>query len=1037
MKIKKVILKGFKSFLDKTEIIFSPRITIAVGPNGCGKTNIFEGILFALGEKKLQNLRGNAWQDLIFSGNEKIRGLGVAEVAIIMGENEEEIEIRRKIYKDGKIENYINGEYISHLKWNDKLYEIFPKGNGYALFKNEDIEKFIMDASRFLKEFIHSGAGIELFEKKKETLKRRLLKVQREVVRIEDILRERERRIDELEKEVERLKIYWEIKDRISYLEKMKLSISYFNLKKEIAKKEKEKEKYIQEMMMYKEKEKEYESVISNIKEKISLIDENIKNIEEKENELLQKEKDIIIKKTKFMEEKKNLILQKEDMEKRRKNLLNILNEIRNDIEKISIKDFEFDEENFKKLSFELKSLQNEILKLEREKEKLNLRKFSLEENIKILKERIKENKEKFEKEKEKEFSLKNEIEVLLEKIKERENLNDENIKKLRALNEEIEKRENEILNIEVNLKNLLAKLKYVEEEINLKDEKIFLNFIDKDDERNLIFEKIFFYPVLSYKDILSEKKQREKFLIEEKIKDFINSQISKISKVENLKEFLKDVSKLEEEKIYITEDEYLIEKGFIVEKIKKETILKIKEREEIKRKIEEEKEKINKILEENKKMKEEREILKKRIEEIDKKILEEKKNLRIKESEYEIVNFNLKNFENRINNGGIEIENTQKEMNFIKEEIYRIQKEIKEKERKKEEIEKEYEKLEVIFKEKEKLNYLKKMEERTLKEIEEVEGKIKEIDEKYEFILKEIDEILKEEEEFLKVKEKIKEEKEKILKEKKEIEEEKEKILEKIKENEKKIEMVKEEIFKIDAKIENLKEKILEFPPDLEEISSFTPVKKIDEELELLKKRLFEFHDVNLAAEKEYNKEKEEYNKMNEALKDVKISEEKIKEGIKILDEEAKRRFWNIYNGFKNNLKDVAKYLLEGDVYIELENPSDPLNSEFIIKASPYGKRIKSIPLLSGGERALLALTIIFSLYKTSPAPFCILDEVDAALDDANTLKFVNFIKNLSSNTQFFIITHNKRTMEAAEILYGVSMEDGISKVFSLKLEK
>ncbi len=1035
MKIKKVILKGFKSFLDKTELIFSPRITIAVGPNGCGKTNIFEGILFALGEKKVENLRGSAWQDLIFSGNEKVRGTGSAEVAIIIGEGEEEIEIRRKIYRDGKIENYINGEYISHLKWSDKLYEIFPKGNGYALFKNEDIEKFIMDAPKFLKEFIHSGAGIELFEKKKETLKRRLLRIQREILRIEDILMERERRINELEKEVERLKIYWEIKNRINSLEKIKLSISYFNLKKEIAKREKEKEKFIQEMVMYKEKKDEYESEILNIKEKISFMDENIKIIEEKENELLQKEKDVIIKKTKFMEEKKNLILQKEENEKRRKNLLNILKEIKNDIEKIPIKDFEFDEENFKKLSSEFKFFQNEILKLEREKEKLNLKKFSLEENIKILRERIKGNKEKFEREKEKEINLKREIEILLEKVKEGEDLNEENIKKLHALNEEIEKRENEILNIEVNLKNLLAKLKYIEEEINLKDEKIFLDFIDKDDEKNLIFEKIFFYPVLSYKDVLLKKKEREKFLIEEKMKDFIDSQISKILKVENLKEFLKDISKIQEGKIYITEDGYLIEKGFIVEKIKKEVLLKIKEREDIKRKIDEEKKRIDKILEENKKMKEEREILKKKIDEIDKKILEGKKNLKIKESEYEIVKFNLKNFENNINNDEIEIENAQKEIDLIQEEIYRIQEEIKDKERKKEEIKREYERLEVIFKEKEKLIYLKKMEERTLKEIEEIEGKLKEIDEKYDFISREIEEILKEEEEFLKFKEKVKEEKEGILREKKEIEEKREKILEKIKENEKKIEIIKEEIYKIDAKIENLKEKILEFPQDLEEVPSFISLKKIDEELEILKKRLFEFQDVNLAAEKEYNKEKEEYNKMNEALKDVKISEEKIKEAIKSLDEEAKRRFWNIYNGFKNNLKDVAKYLLEGDVYIELENPSDPLNSEFVIKASPYGKKIKSIPLLSGGERALLALTIIFSLYKTSPAPFCILDEVDAALDEANTLKFINFIKKLSSNTQFFIITHNKRTMEAAEILYGVSMEDGISKVFSLKL--
>ena len=260
MRIKKLILKGFKSFPNKTEIVFSPRITACVGPNGCGKTNIFEGILFALGEKKPQNLRGNTWEDLIFSGNEKISKPISAEVAIIMEKDEDEIEIRRKIYRDGKIENYINGEYISHLKWNDRIYEILPQGNSYALMKNEDIEKFIMDAKRYLKEFLHSMAGLELFEKKKDTLKKRLSRIQRELERLEDILNLKEKRLDELQKEVFRLKIYWEIKERINVLEKEKNSINYFYIKREIHKKEKDKEALMKELEIY--KEKNYEKVI-------------------------------------------------------------------------------------------------------------------------------------------------------------------------------------------------------------------------------------------------------------------------------------------------------------------------------------------------------------------------------------------------------------------------------------------------------------------------------------------------------------------------------------------------------------------------------------------------------------------------------------------------------------------------------------------------------------------------------------------------------------------------------------------------------
>ncbi|MEO0275422.1 MAG: AAA family ATPase [candidate division WOR-3 bacterium] len=392
MRIKKLILKGFKSFPNKTEIVFSPKITACVGPNGCGKTNIFEGILFALGEKKPQNLRGNTWEDLIFSGNEKISRLLSAEVAIIMEREEEEIEIRRKIYRDGKIENYINGEYISHLKWNDKIYEIFPQGNSYALMKNEDIEKFIMDAPRYLKEFIHSMAGLELFEKKKDTLKRRLLRVEREIERLEDILNLKEKRLDELQKEVFRLKNYWNIKERINALEKEKISINYFYLKREIQKRERERENFLKEMEIYREKEKDYEKVLMDIKKEVSTIDEKIKELEEKEKELIKREKEITVEKVRIFERKDNLLLNKNEIEKRRENLSEILKEIEK--ESISLKETQFNEEEFKKKGEILKESEEELEKIEREKEEIQVKKINFEENIKVLKNRIFENNE-------------------------------------------------------------------------------------------------------------------------------------------------------------------------------------------------------------------------------------------------------------------------------------------------------------------------------------------------------------------------------------------------------------------------------------------------------------------------------------------------------------------------------------------------------------------------------------------------------------------------------------------------------------------
>ncbi len=1025
MRIKKLILKGFKSFPNKTEIFFSPKITACVGPNGCGKTNIFEGILFALGEKKTQNLRGNTWEDLIFSGNEKISKFLSAEVAIIMENDEEEIEIRRKIYRDGRIENYINEEYVSHLKWDKRIYEILPQGNSYALMKNEDIEKFITDGERHLKELIHSMAGLEFFEKKKETLKRRLLRVQREMERLEDILNLKEKRLDELQKEVFRLKSYWEIKERLNALEKEKNSIYYFYIKREIQKKERDKEILMKEMEIY--KEKNYEKLLMEIKKEILAIEEKIKELEDKEKELIQREKELTVEKVRISEKKDNLLLNKNEIERRRKSLLEILKEIEK--ESISLKEIEFNEEEFKKKGQILKEIEEEVEKIEREKKEIEIKKISIQENIKVLKNRISENKENILREKGKEKVLNEEIEKILKEINEKEILNDENIKKLKEINEKLEKIEEKINEKKINLKGMENRLKSLEKERGIEDEDLFFKFIDLGDEKNFIFEKIFYYPLLSIKDIKEDKILKDKFLIKEKMDEFLNYKIKKISYEESLEKLFENISLLDKDKIYITKDNFIIIDGFIVEKIKKEIFLREKEIKEIKDKLFKENEELNKLMEEYKNLNEEKNNLRKIIEDIDKTLTQKKKELRIKETEYEIAKINLRNFEKIKGKDEKSFEKLTEELNILEEKNKNIWEKLREKKKLNDRIRKDYERME-------RFRYLMKTYERTYKEIEETQENIKKMDEEINGLTKRNEEIMRKEEEVIKLKEKILEEKNKLLKEKNELEKKKDDISLKIEEIRKKIEILKEEIIKIDVKIEALREKLSEFGEDIEDKVPSRSIKKVEEEIEILNKRLFEFQDVNLAAQKEYEREREEYSKIIESLKDVKDGKKRIEEAIKTLEEEAKRKFWNLYNEFKNKVKEVAKFLLEGDLYIELENPSDPLNSEFLIKASPSGKRVKSLALLSGGERALLALCILFSLYTINPLPFCILDEVDAALDEANTLKFVQFIKNLSARTQFFIITHNKRTMESADILYGVSMEEGVSKIFSLKLE-
>ena len=126
----------------------------------------------------------------------------------------------------------------------------------------------------------------------------------------------------------------------------------------------------------------------------------------------------------------------------------------------------------------------------------------------------------------------------------------------------------------------------------------------------------------------------------------------------------------------------------------------------------------------------------------------------------------------------------------------------------------------------------------------------------------------------------------------------------------------------------------------------------------------------------------------------------------------------------------------MDGNAKIEIEDKKDPLNSGIAIKVEPPGKKLQNMMLLSGGERAFTAIAILFAILKLNPSPFCVLDEIEAALDDVNVAMVARYLQNYSEDTQFLIITHRKGTMETSKILYGVTMEEnGVSKLVSLDM--
>ncbi len=217
---------------------------------------------------------------------------------------------------------------------------------------------------------------------------------------------------------------------------------------------------------------------------------------------------------------------------------------------------------------------------------------------------------------------------------------------------------------------------------------------------------------------------------------------------------------------------------------------------------------------------------------------------------------------------------------------------------------------------------------------------------------------------------------------------------------------------------------------PDLEAMT---------EELERRRTLLERMGPVNVLAADEYDEQQERHTFLTGQRTDVASSVESLKRTIRDIDRTSSERFVAAFSEVNENFgRTFTELFRGGDAEMRLMDEEDPLDCGIEITARPPGKRAQNIMLLSGGEKALAAIALLFALFQTKPSPFCILDEVDAPLDDANILRFVDMLQRMSAETQFLVITHNKLTMQAASTLYGVTMEErGVSKIVGVDVDE
>jgi len=221
--------------------------------------------------------------------------------------------------------------------------------------------------------------------------------------------------------------------------------------------------------------------------------------------------------------------------------------------------------------------------------------------------------------------------------------------------------------------------------------------------------------------------------------------------------------------------------------------------------------------------------------------------------------------------------------------------------------------------------------------------------------------------------------------------------------------------------------------PSDAEAPDHMTAEEAITE----LRSKIDKLGPVNMMAIEQFAELDTRHAFLTTQRKDLVDSIAQTNEAIKRIDETTHARFKEAFVAINGNFQQTFSTLFGGGrAGITLLDEADPLESGIDIVASPPGKRLQSVQLLSGGEKALTAIALMFAIFRYKPSPFCLLDEIDAPLDDANIGRFVEMLRSMMDKTQFIVITHNRKTMEIANRLYGVTMEEpGVSKLISIQL--
>lgn len=970
--IKKLYMHGFKSFAKPTEILFDKGLNVIIGPNGSGKSNISEAICFVLGRLSAKSLRATKTANMIYNGGKEHKPAHEAEVSIV----------------------FDNSDGTFHLPVDQVELTRLVKKDGTSIYK---INKETKTRQEILETLASAAIDPEGFN----------IILQAEINSLIKMHAEERRKIIE---DIAGISIYETRKEKsLSELEKTELRL------KEIKTVLTERSSYLKNLEQEREQALKADSLKKGIiRDKASIIARQIKD-----------KKKIVSKIEGDIDENKT------DLEKIKAKIENY----RLEMSSINQKIRDIEDRIEKQTGIEQESLRQSIVNLTSELKVMNLKKENLNDQINSLIKR--------------EDSLGQTIERTKEEIDEIEKKSKDKIsssekEKSRMLINEIQNLKNRIQELEIKKESYhIAKTDIVKKETRLNEinrnyitlkEQIYelskeMEVIERDIKR--IKNSGITHEIKSIKfehQQNLEKRKNDHDLIKKEIielitkKDINRQNIEEILKINKCPTCKQEITKEHKENLNK-------ELKQLIHAIEKEINSRNKRKEEIEKELEKIIGKINNFIEEEKELEvlnnlnrgfEEKQQKLNKLKANEELVLAEIEGLRkdIKSSKKELIN--IENIENIIDEDRLKIEKLKEDLLKIKTsgiDVHSIEKDIESSlSLRKRDIEQ----AELLIKQgkKEKLG---------------LESKFKEITRELEQKTKEFERKQKEQEEIdKKFRSQI---------------EEKTKLLQKIHETEKNINEYQTKQISFESKINDLKIEKARFDAEVStfelEFRQYDGIEIVVIPIEELERRILKHEEdlekigsVNMRALEVYDKVKIEYDEI--ASQVTKLEEEKIEilKLIEEIDKKKKRAFMQTFDiineYFSSNFLALSN---KGEAFIELQDKQDPFKAglDIIIKLAK-GKYMDA-ESLSGGEQTIVALALIFAIQRYKPYPFYIFDEIDAALDKRNSDRLSELIKKNIKTSQYVIISHNDYVINQAETLYGTSMQDGISKIVSVKL--